>query len=198
MKKRYLALAGVAVIGVFIVPPLLSASNELVKVDQRVERSVGEWQSQIQRRYDLLPNIARTAEASGTMEKGIQSAVAEARSSMPAILKKDPTEIANNPELQKQLIEAQAQSSAALTKVNAAVEQTVNVKSVDLYHDVMKSIEGSENRIQTARRDAIIAINDYNTYIRTFPASVPATILGYHKRPNFQATSQDAPELFKK
>lgn len=198
MKKRYFAIAGLVAIGAFGVGPLLGASNELVKVDQNVEAKVGGWQSQIQRRYDLMPNIARAAEASGTLEKSTQTAIAEARSSMPAILKKDPTEISNNPELQKQLIEAQAQSSAALTRVNAAVEQTANIKSVDLYRDVMKELAGTENRIQTARRDAILAINDYNTYIRLWPAWVPATILGYHKRPNFQATSQDAPEVFKK
>lgn len=183
-------------IGVF--QPLATASNNLVKIDQQVELAVGGWQSQLQRRADLLPNLANTAQAAGNLEKDTQTQVAQARAAVSKISQLNPLDIANNADLQKQLVEAQAQASAAQVRVNAAVEATPNLKSTELFRDTMKAIEGTENRIQTARYDSIRAINEYNTYIRLWPGSFAATIFGYHKRPNFQATSQVAPELFTK
>ncbi len=127
-----------------------------------------------------------------------EEAVAKARSAVSAIQTLNPMDVANNADLQKQIVEAQAASTAAQVRVNAAREQTPNLQAVDLFRDVMKNIEGTENRIGRARNDFIAAMNDYNTEIRLFPGNILAWIFGYHRRPLFVATTQATPELFKK
>jgi LemA protein len=199
MKKGYIITAGI-VLGLFaavllIKDSLIANNNRLVQLDQPVVEKISLWQSQIQRQADLLPNLANTVQGAASHERGTQEAVAAARSQVGAISKVDPLKIANDPELQKRLLDAQAAAASAVVRVNAAREQTPNLQAVELFRDLTKEISGTQNRITVARNDSIKAINGYNGEIRQFPLMFWAWALGYKQRPAFEAASQTTPEI---
>lgn len=194
--KKWLIIGGALLASyLFIFSPLMNQRNRLVLTDQKVERSIGLWQSQLQRQADLLPNLANTVQGAASHERGTQTAVAEARSQATAISKIDPTKIANDPNLQRQLLEAQSSVGRAVLQVNAAREATPNLQAVELFRDLTKEISGTQNRITQARNDTVNAINEYNTQVRMWPMALFATVFGFSLRPNFQASTQATPEI---
>jgi LemA protein len=58
-------------------------------------------------------------------------------------------------------------------------------------------LEGTENRIAVARNDFNAKVQDYNTQVRRFPATIFAGIMGFHPRAGFTADpgSQNAPKV---
>ena len=85
--------------------------------------------------------------------------------------------------------------SSALSRLMVVVEKYPELKANEQFQSLMVQLEGTENRIATARKDFNDAAKDYNTKIRKFPASLVASITGFRTRPYFtaQAGSEVAP-----
>ena len=60
-----------------------------------------------------------------------------------------------------------------------------------LFRDLNVQLEGTENRIATARGRYIKEVQEYNTFIRQFPTLITAKIFGYKVLPNFGVENQD-------
>ena len=186
MKKSTLGIIVVAAIFALV---SISQFNSMVSADQNVERTISKWQSQIKRQADLLPMLVGTVQGASDQESSVLKGVDEARVNTTAMQNLNQLDIANNEALQKQLIEAQA--SVQRAAVNVTKEANPKVESLDLYRDLSKQIEGTQNRVTAARNDSIEAVNFYNTKVRMFPAVIFAGLFGYRVRPNFAATEEE-------
>jgi len=159
--------------------------NSLVVQNENVSRSWSTVESQYQRRLDLVPNLVETVKGSAKFEKETLTAVVDARAKATSV-NVDKT-VLNDPAAFKRFEEAQAGLGSALSKLLVTVERYPDIKTTEAYRDLTVQLEGTENRIQVARKDFNEAAQQYNVSIKVFPASVIAGMGGFKERPYFQA-----------
>jgi LemA protein len=155
----------------------VSTYNGIVGKDERTQAAWSEIHNQYQRRYDLVPQLVETVKGAKDFEQATLTAVTEARASvsrvaLPATLPDDPAKL-------RAFIEAQQQLSGALTRLIANVESYPELKATENFRSLQDQLEGTENRITTARRDYIEAVREYNVAIRRFPGNVMAGLFGF-------------------
>lgn len=171
--------------------------NGLVNQDETVKNKWSDVQSSYQRRADLIPNLVATVKGAAEFEKETYTQVALARAGQ---LKKAVTVPLDslNPqrieEIQKTSKEAM---DAARMAINIAVERYPDLKATGNFSSLQVQLEGTENRINTARNDFNASVRTYNTKVRSFPTNIFAGIMGFKKRDGFtgQAGSEKAPEV---
>jgi LemA protein len=171
---------------------LLSACgyNKIQSLDEQTKASWSEVINQYQRRADLVPNLVATVKGYAQQEKDILIQVTEARSRVGSI--QVTPELANDPEKLKQFQDAQGQLGSALSRLMVVSENYPNLKSDQSFRDLQAQLEGTENRITVARNRYIQSVQDYNTYLRSFPQNMTAKMFGYSVKPNFTVANEAA------
>jgi len=154
--------------------------NQIQQLDEQVNQSQGQIETQIQRRADLIPNLVNTVKGYAQHEEAVFSEIAQARS---ALLNSrnsgDPEQMAN----------ANAQFNSALGRLLVITEAYPQLKADVQFRALQDQLEGTENRISTARTDYNQAVGQYNGYIRTFPQALTAKMTGARPRKYFQVTN---------
>ena len=85
---------------------------------------------------------------------------------------------------------AQGELSGALSRLLVVTENYPNLKSDQSFRDLQAQLEGTENRITVARGRYITTVQDYNTYVRSFPQNLTAMMFGYKQKPNFTVENE--------
>lgn len=172
--------------------PLLAALttacgyNSIQTMDEQVNAAEAQIKVQLQRRADLVPNLVETVRGYAQQEQQIFTAVAEARSRLGGAVQ--------GGNLQ-QMSEANQALSGALSRLIAIAEAYPDLKSNENFRALQDQLEGTENRISTARQDYNGAVQAYNAYIRRFPVVLTAKIIGKGPREYFELTSPGAAEV---
>ncbi|HEY2344470.1 MAG TPA: LemA family protein [Xanthomonadaceae bacterium] len=169
---------------------LLSACgyNRIQSLDEQTKASWSEVINQYQRRADLVPNLVATVKGYAQQEKDILIQVTEARSRVGSL--QVTPELANDPVKLKQFQDAQGQLGSALSRLMVVTENYPNLKSDQSFRDLQAQLEGTENRITVARNRYIQSVQDYNTYLRSFPQNLTAKMFGYQVKPNFTVANE--------
>ena len=164
----------------------VSAKHQMVAKDQDVKASWSDIDTTLQRRADLIPNLVETVKGYAKHEETIFTDVANARAGLLG---------AHSPE---EKIQANARLDGALGRLLAISEASPDLKANQNFLSLQDQLEGTENRIQVARRRYNDKLRDYNTFIQQFPNSLWAGIAGYHtNNAYFQASegSRTAPAV---
>ncbi|MCO7570046.1 LemA family protein [Pseudomonas chlororaphis] len=166
--------------------------NNIPTLDEQVKADWGQVQNQYQRRADLIPNLVETVKGYAKHEEATLTAVIEARAKATSIQVDAKT--LDNPEKLKQFQQAQDQLSGALSRLMVVSERYPDLKANQNFLALQSQLEGTENRIAVARRDFILAVQKYNTEIRTFPGRLWHSLMysDLPVRESFEATSPDA------
>jgi LemA protein len=218
MWQKYKKWWIIGIIAVVLISTFALTYNSLLSQEVNVEEKWGNVQTQYQRRKDLLPNFERTVKAYAEHESSTYTAVTSQRTgntpeSVEANLQaakekaekaqaaadKAQTEAPESEMELKQYMNAQEQAQKAFSVyVNAVHEAYPDLKASENFRDFQTTLEGTENRIQTARADYNQAVKTYNQAVRKFPNVLLSGILGFQKKPMYQADSDadQAPELF--
>jgi LemA protein len=172
--------------------------DTLVTKDTEAERRWADYQAQLQRRADLIPNLVETARAQAKYEESTLTKITQARADATSI--KLSGDDLTDPEKVKKFEEAQARlSSGALNRLLVSNENYPKLQATEGYKDVMKSLEGTENRILRAREQYNEAVGDYNAELRKVRGAVvnKATGKPFKERVFFAASaeSQAAPKV---
>jgi LemA protein len=168
-----------------IVLPVIGSYNGLVDKDTAVDNSFADLDSQLQRRNDLIPNLVSSVKAALNQEQAVFGELARARQNYAgASSEKDKLAAAND-------------ISSGIGRLLVIVENYPQLRSNENIQDLMTQLEGTENRVQQARRDYNAVTTDYNRSIRRFPRSIFAGIFGFDKRPLFTAppAAREAPTV---
>lgn len=181
----------VVVLGLFGVASGCSSYNGLVGKEEAVNKAVSQVQNVMARQANLLPNLAEVAKGYAANEKETFEKVAAARAGLTAVAKIDPKQLADDPKLQKQLIEAQNNMNQAMVQMRNTVEKYPELKAQPLYANLMSEIAGSQNRITVERRNSMNVIQDYNVTVRRVPGAIWAGIFGFKAKPQFEATEEE-------
>ena len=169
--------------------------NTLQAKDESVIAAWSEVQNQYQRRADLVPNLVNVVKGYAKHEEQVLTEVTQARANV-AGLKVD-KEVLENPELFKKYQQAQTEMGSALSRLLMVQEKYPDLKANEQFKDLQVQLEGTENRISTARGRYVETVQDYNTYVRQFPQAMTAKVIGMKTKENFKADSsaQQAPTV---
>lgn len=189
MKKSSIILIVIAVLAVIWG---VSAYNGLVTMDENVNTEWANVETQYQRRADLIPNLVNTVKGYADHESETLESVIAARSKATQITI-DPANL--TPEKLAEYQEAQGAVTSALGKLLAISESYPDLKANQNFLELQAQLEGTENRINEARRKFNNVAKEYNTAIRRFPKSILAGMFGFDKRAYFEAAegAQNAP-----
>jgi LemA protein len=166
----------VAFAGLFLAVSLSACGvNDVPRLDEQVKADWSEVLNQYQRRSDLIPNLVETVKGYATQEQDTLVKVTEARAKATQTVL--PADILTNPEAFKQFEQNQAQLKGALSRLLAVSEKYPDLKSNQNFLALQSQLEGTENRISVARRDYIVAVQAYNTNLRSIPSRWIAAML---------------------
>jgi LemA protein len=193
-----LAIAGIVLVALLALGgmSLVSSSNAIITQDTVCEQMVGQVNSALQRRMDLIPNLVETVKGYASHEKETLEGVIKARASATQI-KLDASTLSDPAKL-RQFNQAQGQLSAALGKLMMVSERYPNLKADTHFSDLMAQLEGTENRIKIERDNYNKAVTALNVQIRTFPGSLVNALMAHVKeRLVFQAeeAAKTAPKV---
>jgi LemA protein len=166
--------------------------NGLVKGDQTVQNAWSNVETNYQRRTDLYNSVVKTIQGSANFEKSTLTAVIEARSKATSVHVD-----VNDPNSLAQYQAAQGQLQSAFGRLLAVAEAYPQLQTTAAFRDFQTQIEGTENRINIARRDYNDAVNQYNLQVRTFPNSLFAGIFHFQTKAYYKADagSEKAPDI---
>ena len=168
--------------------------NQIQQKDEAVKAGWSEVLNQYKRRADLIPNLVNTVKGYAAHEAQVLTAVTEARAKVSQI-----NVNADDAASLAQFQAAQGELSQALGRLMMVTENYPNLKADASFLNLQTQLEGTENRITVARGRYIQLVQDYNTYIRSFPQNLMAMVFGYKTKPNFavenEAQIQQAPNV---
>lgn len=164
--------------------------NAIQQKDEAVKASWSEVLNQYQRRADLVPNLVNTVKGYASHEEEVFTKVTEARAQV-GTLKITP-EMLSDPAAISKFQAAQGELSSALTRLMAVSENYPQLKADGLFQNLQAQLEGTENRITVARNRYVTTIQDYNTFVRSFPQNIVAKIFGYTTKANFSVENEKA------
>lgn len=194
MKKGTIALVVVVVLILLGGCSASRAYNKMVTMEEGINKSWANVETQYQRRADLIPNLVNTVKGYATHEQETLDQVIEARSRA--------TQVTLNaeditPDRLQQYQQAQGEVSQALGRLMMIAENYPDLKANQNFMELQAQLEGTENRISVARKDFNDASMAYNSYIRKFPANIIAGIFGFDTKSYFEAAegTDRAPEV---
>lgn len=162
--------------------------NQIQSKDEAVKSAWSEVLNQYQRRADLVPNLVNTVKGYAQHEEDVFTKVADARSKVGQIhLTAD--DLSDETKM-KAFQQAQGELSSALSRLMAISESYPQLKADGLFQNLQAQLEGTENRVTVARNRYIQVIQDYNTFIRSFPTNLTAMMFGYKTKANFSVENE--------
>ena len=170
-----LVIVGILIILVMIV---VGIYNKLVTLKNRFENGFSQIEVQLQRRYDLIPNLIETVKGYMKHEKETLEAVIQARNqatgSLQAASKNpgDATAMAG-------LAGAEGMLGGALGKLFALSESYPDLKANQNMSNLQEELSSTENKVAFSRQAFNDAVTSYNTYKQTFPPVFFAGMFGH-------------------
>ncbi len=189
------ALAVVLLVIVICASWYFGTYNKLVTADEAIRGAWGQVENQYQRRYDLIPNLVETVKGFAKQEQTVLLGVTEARASVGQI--KMTPELLRDPQAFSRFQQAQDGLGAALQKLLVVTENYPQLKSNENFLALQSQLEGTENRIAVERRRYNEMVQEYNTTIRQFPASIVAGFGNFKEAQYFKSAegAAQAPQV---
>jgi LemA protein len=160
-------------------------NNRFVNLDEGANAAWAQVENQLQRRFDLIPNLVNTVKGYAAHEEGVLTAVTEARARVGSARTID------------EKIESNGQLTSALGRLLVVMENYPNLKADQNFLALQAQLEGTENRIAVERGRYNDAVQQYNQSIRRIPDSIIANMRGFERKKLFETTAdaQKAPEV---
>ena len=171
--------------------------NNLVGLRNQVKNAWSQIDVQLQRRYDLIPNLVETVKGYMQYEKGTLEAVVQARSQ--AVAARDAVAKSGGPTegSLKELLGAESSLKGALTNFFALSENYPQLRASENMKALQEELSSTENKVAFARQAYNDDVMQYNTAQQKFPAVLFAAIFGHHPADLYVVEDQDAKKAVK-
>ena len=160
--------------------------NEMINLTSQVDTSFSAIQTQYQRRFDLIPNLAEATKGFLKQEQKVFGDIANAR-----------THYAGTSTGSKEQIEAMNEYNSALSRLMVIMENYPELKSNETVKNLMDELTGTENRINVSRDRYNETARIYNVFIKSFPRNLIANMFNFENKELFKAdeTAQKAVQI---
>ena len=149
-------IGAAVVIGGALVLLYVNYHNRIITLENRVEEAWAQIDVQLQKRYDLVPNLVNTVKGYASHEKGIFESIANARAGM----------VSGSRQAR---VEADNMLTQAMGRLFAVAEAYPDLKAQDNFKLLQEQLEGIENKIAYARQFYNDTVLDFNNVITTIP-----------------------------
>jgi len=180
MKNLLIVLVVVLILALLFGGMYVSRRNEMVRKNEAVKAAWAQMDVVLQRRADLIPNLVETVKGFAAQEQTVFANIANARAALLG---------AHTP---AERIAANGQLDGALGRLLLIVENYPQLKSNENFLRLQDELAGTENRIAVERRRYDDVVQDYNTFIATFPNNVIASLAGFKRNDAYFAASAGA------
>ncbi|MDZ8226651.1 MULTISPECIES: LemA family protein [unclassified Nostoc] len=157
---------------------IINAYNDLVKYRNRYKNAYSQIDVQLQRRYDLIPNLVETAKGYMKHERETLEAVIAARNSAINASSRA-AQNPGDPQAMQQLGNAEGALTGALSRLMVLSESYPELKADRAMTQVMEELSSTENRIAFARQAFNDAVTLYNTKSESFPSNLVANTFNF-------------------
>jgi LemA protein len=151
--------------------------NSLVTAEENVDSKWAQVENQLQRRYDLIPNLVESVKGYANHEQEVIASITQARAQMGS---------ANTPEEQAAANDA---LTGALSRLLVVVENYPNLKADTNFRQLMDELAGTENRLAVAREDYNNEVQQFNKQVKRFPGNLMAGMFGFEQKEYFKAAA---------
>jgi LemA protein len=152
--------------------------NSIVSLEAAADEKWAQVEQELQRRYDLIPNVVNTAKLYIEYEGSVLEEITSLRSQWAVASQTGDVDSINN---------ATGELESSLSRLIVVVENYPELKASQIVEDLLVVLEGTENRISTERMRYNEAVRDYNVAIKAFPGSFWASGWGFENKAYFQA-----------
>lgn len=166
-----IAIVALIVIAAMLVVPKY---NKLVTGEETVDAAWAQVENQLQRRFDLVPNLVNTVKGYASHEEEIFTQIANARTQYGNANTVEETADANN------------ELSSALARLLVVVENYPNLKADVQFTRLMDELAGTENRLTVARKDYNDTVQQFNNDVRRFPGNLIAGMFSFEQKDYFE------------
>ncbi|BCM94014.1 protein LemA [Abditibacteriota bacterium] len=159
--------------------------NGLVSRQNSVDNTFASLDANLQKRFDLVPNLVATVQGYATHERSVLEEITRLRAQ------------AQNGGTPGARLQADAQMAPLFGQIMAVAEAYPQLHASDNFMHLQRTLTELEEQISASRRSFNAAVNDYNTAIQSFPSSLLANSFGFKPRDFFatEAGARVAPNL---
>ena len=163
-----------------IVIAFIAIYNKLVTARQRVKNGWGQIDVQLQRRFDLIPNLVDTVKGYMAHESSVLEKVTELRTSWA-----NAKTVAEKMEISNQL-------SDTLKTIMAVSENYPDLKANQNFMSLQEELTNTENKISFSRQFYNDTVTRYNTMLETFPSNLVASMFHFEAEKLFEVDNPSA------
>jgi LemA protein len=180
MKIAIIAIVVLVLIALVVGSSFIGIRNQMAVKKEAVSAEWSQVDVVLQRRADLIPNLVETVKGYASQEQIVYGDIAKARSAL--IGAQTPAD----------KIAANGQLDSALSRLLVIVENYPQLKSNENFMRLQDELAGTENRIAIERRKYNQVVQDYNTFLVTFPNSLIASMSGFTRNDAYFKTDEGA------
>lgn len=183
--RKWMPWIVILAVVVLVAGSAMNTYNSLIGLDQKTKTAWSQVESQLQRRYDLIPNLVETVKGYAAHETDVMSNIADARSRYAG---------AATP---SDKMQAAGQLESALARLLVVVERYPDLKADRQFTQLQDELAGTENRIAVERMRYNETVQAFNTTVLRFPTVFFARMMGFAEKPFFeaQAGAEEAPKV---
>ncbi|MDQ3813442.1 MAG: LemA family protein [Armatimonadota bacterium] len=163
------------VIGGLLALILIAMYNRLVRLRQNVRESWSAIDTELRRRYDLIPNLVETVKGYASHERETLEAVIKARNAAVA-----------NTGTPAEQAQTETMLSGALRQLFALSEAYPQLRANENFQQLQAQLEETETRISQSRRFYNANVRELNTAVETFPSVLIAGAFGFRPEQYFE------------
>ena len=168
------------IIIVVIIFAIIAMYNGLVQAKMKTENAWSQIDVQLQRRFDLIPNLVEAVKGYMQHEEAVLTKVTELRTSWASA-----GTVAEKAELDNQL-------SGTLKTIMSVTENYPDLKANQNFTQLQEELRSTENKISYSRQFYNDSVTIYNTKLRIFPTSIIAGMFNFTPAELFKTTSEEA------
>lgn len=171
--------------------------NRLIGLKNQVKNGWSQINVQLQRRYDLIPNLVECVKQYMSYERGTLEAVVKARNQ--AAQARELLEKAGGPTegSMKDLLAAESTLKGAMANIFALAENYPQLRASENMKSLQEELTSTENKVAFARQSYNDVAMMYNTYQQQFPAMLIASTLGHHSVELYAVEENEAKKAVK-
>jgi len=178
MKTIWIVLIIWGLITFLLFSFVISIYNSLIKAELNYKTQWGQVENQLQRRYDLIPNLVNSVKGMMQQEQEVFKSIADARTKY------------GDASTVKEKVDGAMQMETSLSRLLVIMENYPELKSSQNVTGLMDELAGTENRIAVERRRFNDTTKAYNIKVKVFPSNILAGMFGFTEAKLFESVEE--------